>query len=259
MADSLGLRYQHRENRFTDFKDNPLLLKMYSRPGPALAVGDVNGDGRDDVLVGGAAGESASLFVQQSTGFACQPVLAEDAAYEDTGLLLFDADSDGDADLYVVSGGAEAADSVGYQDRLYLNDGQHWVRSTHLPNIRSSGGPVRGADVDRDGDIDLFVGGTVSPGHYPNSPTSHLLINDGGAFTDRTPVALRKPGMISDALWTDFNNDGWPDLMLVGEWTNILFFRKPAGYAGTLHRTYRTEQHVRLVEQPHRRRLRPGR
>ena len=230
VTDSLGLGYEQRENRFIDFKDNPLLLKMHSREGPALAVGDVNGDGADDLVVGGAAGQSARLFIQQSGKFEQQPILAEDAAYEDMGILLFDADRDGDSDLYVVSGGAEyPASSPRYEDRLYINEGGQFVRAPNLPAGTASGGAVRGADVDRDGDIDLFIGGKVSPGRYPESPTSRLLINEGGNFVDRTPPALRQPGMLSDALWTDFNNDGWPDLVAVGEWTEILFFINRAG------------------------------
>lgn len=230
VTDSLGLDYHHTENHFIDFKDKPLLLKMYSREGPAMTVGDVNGDRQDDLIVGGAAGEAATLFIQQQGTFRPQPILEEDSAYEDMGLLLFDIDNDQDQDLYVVSGGSEhPADSKLYEDRLYINQGKRFVRSYDLPRDTGSGGPVRGADFDRDGDIDLLVGGKIAPGRYPQAPMTKLLVNESSKLTDQTPPALRQAGMISDAQWTDFNGDGWPDLIAVGEWTDILFFINQKG------------------------------
>ena len=220
------------------------MLKMYSQEGPALAVGDVNSDGADDLIIGGAAGQTTTLFVQYAGKFERQSILAEDSAYEDMGILLFDADNDGDADLYVASGGAEhSPSSPRYEDRLYYNENGKFVRTDRLPKGTVSSGTVRGADFDRDGDIDLFVGGKITPGRYPEPPRSRLLVNEGGTFADRTPSVLQQPGMLSDALWTDFNNDGWLDLIAVGEWTEILVFvneegtLKPyteaAGLAGT--------------------------
>ncbi|WKN44932.1 VCBS repeat-containing protein [Tunicatimonas pelagia] len=225
ISDSLGLNYQHVENRFTDFKDNPLLLKMYSREGPALAVGDVNGDQADDIIIGGAAHQKATVFIQKQGKFETRPILEEDSAYEDMGVLLFDIDNDKDLDLYVASGGTDHPHQPQfYEDRLYINTSGKWVRSGDLPADIHSNGTVRGADFDRDGDIDLFAGGKISPDDYPESPTSSLLMNDNGKLIDKTPSALRHAGMISDALWTDFNGDGWLDLIAVGEWTEIMFF-----------------------------------
>ena len=230
VADTLGLCYHHTENRFADFKDDPLLLKMYSREGPALAVGDINSDGKEDIVIGGASGQPAILFTQQAGRFTRQSVWKEDSAYEDLGILLFDADNDNDSDAYVVSGGTEhPAQSRWYEDRLYINTGSGFVRSPYLPKVTSSGGPVRGADFDRDGDIDLLVGGKVSPGRYPEPPATQLLVNEGGTFTDRAPSFLRQVGMISDALWTDFNGDHWPDLIVVGEWMPLTFFVNEQG------------------------------
>jgi hypothetical protein len=149
---------------------------------------------------------------------------------EDEGLLLFDADGDGDQDLYVVSGSMENFQTPApYQDRLYLNDGkgQFSLDANALPDTKASGSCVRASDFDGDGDLDLFVGGRVVPGQYPASPDSYLLMNEQGVFKDvtagRSPE-LKKAGMITDAVWTDFNGDGKQDLIAVGEFTPIMFF-----------------------------------
>jgi hypothetical protein len=229
LAEGVGLSFKHQENDFIDFKNNALLLKMYSREGPGVAVGDVNGDGLDDLAVGGAAGQPTTLFVQRNGRFT-KTELPLDSPCEDLGLLFFDADGDGDDDLYVVSGGSEWPDGdARYQDRLYLNERGRFVKSDRLPPLRSSGGAVCAADFDRDGDLDLFRAGKVKAGAYPEAPRSALLRNEGGRFVDVPTPGLNDVGMISDARWTDFDNDGWPDLLLVGEWMPVTFFKNEQG------------------------------
>ncbi|NJO02100.1 MAG: VCBS repeat-containing protein, partial [Bacteroidia bacterium] len=185
---------------------------------------DVNGDGRDDVYVGGAAGQAGQLFIQQPNGtFQAKP-FTKDAAHEDLDAAFFDADNDGDLDLYVVSGGNEFENGdVRLQDRLYVNDGQgNFQRNSQaLPPLAFSGSCVRPADIDQDGDLDLFVGGRQMPGQYPLPASSVLLENQNGQFIDitttRIPV-LKNLGMVTDAQWTDYDQDQDPDLLIVGEW-----------------------------------------
>lgn len=233
----LGFHYKHEENRFNDFERvSPLLPRMYSRGGPGLAVGEADGKNGLDVFVGGASGSPGTLFLQEEGGtFTKQPINVEDAAYEDMGALFVDVDRDGDQDLYVVSGGNEHRADTLYQDRLYLNDGAgHFTRGRNaLPSITSSGGPVVGTDYDRDGDIDLFVGGRYASGAYPSVPASYLLENEAGRFTDQTQTlapGLGAAGMVSAAVWSDFNGDGWRDLIVVGEWMPLTFYENDQGY-----------------------------
>ena len=239
IADGRGLRFSHEENPFVDFEREPLLPHMLSRQGPALAHGDIDGDGLEDVFVGGARGQAGALFVQRSDGSFGRVLLAAfeaHRAYEDTDALFADLDADGDEDLYVVSGGAfEAQDLSAYQDRVYVNDG--WGMFAHdaraLPDMPSSGASVAAHDFDADGDVDLFVGGRVLPGRYPLAPRSYLLENTGGRFADVTAAAseeLLAPGMVTDALWRDLDGDGSAELILVGEWMPIRVFRYGYGH-----------------------------
>ena len=232
---SLPLDYRHREEDFVDFKYEPLLPRRYSQDGPGLAVGDVNGDGADDFYVGGAKGQAGRFFVQEATGNFITYPLPGDSLYEDMGAVLFDADQDGDRDLYVVSGGNEfVANHPGYQDRFYRNDGRgHFTRdSTTLPTITASGSCVEAADYDQDGDVDLFVGGRISPKQYPLPAASYVLRNEGGRFVDVTAEVappLTEIGLVTDALWTDFDQDDQLDLIVVGEWMPITFLRNEDG------------------------------
>jgi hypothetical protein len=243
---ALKIDYTHQENDFADFKRQPLLPHKYSANGPGIAVGDVNGDGLDDFFVGGASKSAGKLFLQSISSankpvFTSHPVDAEGKEEEDMGTLLFDADNDNDLDLYIVSGGNEhPSRSALYRDRLYLNDGKGNFNkdSLALPDFSSSGSCVVAADYDRDGDLDLFIGGRVVPNAYPFVPQSYLLRNDTDTrtgkirftdVTDSVSPALRSVGMVSAALWTDFNNDGYTDLVVVGEWMPVSFFENKAG------------------------------
>ncbi len=230
----VGIRFEHRENDFVDFHRERLLPKLLSTEGPFMAVGDANGDGLDDAFIGGAKGQAGRLLLQRSDGtFAAgDPAPFErDRISEDLGAVFFDADGDGDLDLYVVSGGSEFSDRVpALQDRLYRNDGRGGFRKAEggLPDMHASGSRVAAHDFDADGDIDLFVGGRVVPWRYGIDPPSVLLANDGrGRFTDvtsRVAPQLAEIGMVTDALWEDVDGDGRADLVVVGEWMPITVF-----------------------------------
>src|SRR5213078_3885247 len=193
VTDQVGLPYTHRENDFVDFDREPLIPKLLSTEGPMLAVADVNGDGLDDMFIGGAKGQAGKLLIQQPDGrfvSSNEKLFEADATSEDLGAVFFDADGDGHPDLYVVSGGSEfSPGSPALQDRLYLNDGRGKFRKAvgSFPPEDVSGSRVVAADYDGDGDVDLFVGGRVVPWHYGADPKSTLLQNDGhGHFTDVT-------------------------------------------------------------------------
>ena len=234
-----ALPFVHHENDFVDFDRERLLPKLLSRQGPDVAIADVNGDGLDDIFIGGAKDQAGALMVQQRDGrFVAtnQQLFEQDRASEDLGAVFFDADGDGDRDLYVVSGGSEySEDSPALQDRLYLNDGKGNFRkaSGALPAETVSGSRVAAGDFDGDGDIDLFVGGRLVPWKYGVAPRSTLLRNDGhGHFTDVTATlapGLEQAGMVTDALWTDVDRDGKLDLVVVGEWMPITIFHNGGG------------------------------
>ncbi len=228
-----------REREFDDFSKQPLLPNKLSQLGPGVAVADINGDGREDLFLGGACGWPGALYLNEGGtryGTDIDGPFDPDAISEDMGALFFDCDGDGDQDLYVVSGGYEAKEGTSLlRDRLYLNDGRGNLAKAegHLPDLRDSGGPVAAADFDRDGSIDLFVGGRMIPGRYPVSPKSRILRNDGsGKFSDVTSEVapqLLESGMATGAVWSDADNDGWLDLLVCYEWGPVRFFRNRDG------------------------------
>ena len=229
---NVSIDYTHNENtNFEDVLREPLLPHDLSKEGPTVAVGDVNGDGKEDVFVGGALGSVGTLYLQGDgfTKASSQPWEA-DIKQEDIGTLFFDADGDKDLDLYVVSGGSEfAKEAPELQDRLYINDGAgNFTKATDaLPAEISSGSCVKAADYDGDGDMDLFVGGRLIPNYYPYAPTSSILQNNNGKFTNVTATAakdLAQIGLVKDAIWADINNDKQQDLIVVGEWMAVSVF-----------------------------------
>ena len=231
--------YTHRENTFFDYSREPLLPHQLSAEGPALAVGDVNSDGLDDVYAGGAKWQAGALLLQQRDGtFLTTPTVAfqADSLDEDVDAAFFDADGDGDLDLYVVSAGNEFwGEQEPLQDRLYLNDGQGRFEGAadRLPRFFENGACVVPGDFDGDGDLDLFVGSRVVARRYGVPPGSHLLRNDGtGRFedvTDDLAPALAAAGMVTAAAWTDYDGDGGLDLIVVGEWMPVRVFRQEDG------------------------------
>ena len=225
--------YKHTERVYNDYKDQILLPHKLSQNGPGIAIGDVDGNGLDDFYVCGAAGQSGMLFIQGNNNvFSKRTLSKNDKQFEDMGALLFDADNDGDLDLYVVSGSYESSMLTRpYQDRLYLNNGKGGFKKSKdlLPEMNSSGSCVLAADYDGDGDLDLFVGGRVIPGKYPYAPKSFILENNEGKFTDVTSEiapGLSEIGMVTSGIWSDYDNDSDLDLIVVGEWMPITIFKK---------------------------------
>jgi hypothetical protein len=226
------IRYTQSKNALNDFKRQPLMVNPMSFSTPCMVKADVNADGLEDVFIGGGYGKPGQLYLQRKDAtfvMKTEPAFDADQKSTDAGAVFFDANGDGSPDLYVCSGGYDdikPGDGV-LQDRLYLNNGKgDFTRSTGaLPVMRSSKSCVKAADINGDGFPDLFVGGRVVPGRYPEVPESYLLINDGkGHFSDQTrriAPQLQHIGMVTDAGWTDMNGDKKPDLVLVGEWMPV--------------------------------------
>ncbi|MDP5140309.1 MAG: VCBS repeat-containing protein [Spirosomaceae bacterium] len=233
-----SIPYKHDENIYYDFSREPLIPFKVSVEGPKMAVGDVNGDGLEDFYVGGAKYQAGEIYLQKVTGFEQmkQAAFQADSIFEDVDVVFFDADGDKDNDLYVVSGGNEFYGEMIQQfDRLYINDGSgNFTRSsTALPPMFDNKSCVKPMDFDKDGDMDLFVGGRVVGYNYGKSPRSYLLVNNGkGKFTDQTEKLapeLREIGMTTDAVWADIDKDGDQDLTVIGDWMGIEIFENNTG------------------------------
>lgn len=229
---SSPIQHESKQLSINDFNRQPLLPWQFSYSGPSLAKADVNGDGFDDIWVGGGMNEASTLFIQKNDGSFYRKAISDfekDKSQVDSDAIFFDADNDGDQDLYVASGGFHELmpNDSKLQDRLYLNDGKgNFIRQPKaLPELLSSKSCVRASDVNQDGFLDLFVGGRLIPGRYPETPASYILINDGhGNFSDQTNTiasALKQYGMITDAVWVDMNQDQVNDLVVVGEWLPV--------------------------------------
>lgn len=241
VTEAYNIDYVHKEERYVDFNNQVLLPHMFSQKGPGIAVGDINSDNLEDFYVGGGFKQPGQFFVQKKDGtFANLPITTDKKYEEDMGVLLFDADGDNDLDLYIVSGSSEFdKGSKYYADRLYVNDGNgnYAIKLNALPNINKSGANVSALDYDQDGDLDLFVGGMLIPNQYPMPESSHIYRNettsqDNPQFVDVTKEVapeLLKVGLVSSSLWTDFNNDGLVDLIVVGEWLPVTFFLNQGG------------------------------
>ena len=232
-----GVSFKHIENYFDDYAVQVLLPHKESQNGPGLAVGDINNDGLDDFYVCGAKDQAGVLYSQDVSGHfkALSGPWGQDGKFEDVEALFFDFDGDSDLDLYVVSGGNEWPEgSPNYQDRLYENLGAMKFSKTKgkIPEMPSSGGVAVAGDMDGDGDQDLFIGGRILPGKYPSPPPSYLLINEGGVFKEATSErapGLQSPGLVTDAVWADFDRDGDLDLAITGEWMPIKLLMNEGG------------------------------
>jgi len=236
--DSL-IPFEHKENNFVDFKREQLLPHKLSTQGPKIAKADVNNDGMEDIFIGGAKGSGGKLLLQTKSGNfqeSNSEVFDRDKDSEDLGVLFFDANGNGKMDLYVVSGGNDyEVDDSTLQDRIYFNSGNgNYTRNdSALPKMLTSGSIVAAGDYDMDGDYDLFIGGRLLPGKYPKPSRSYILLNDGKRYfkdiTENANPELLKLGMVTDALWTDFNGNGQKDLIVVGEFMGVRVFENLNG------------------------------
>jgi len=228
--------FVHNQIPFNDFSIQPSIPYQYSQSGPGISVADIDGNNEMDVIIGGNKVQETSIFLQIDGEFSRKRLSGgPNNSQQDRGILLFDADNDGDNDLYLVKGGySQELTADQYQDKLYINDGNgdFTIHTTALPAMNSNGSCVKAADMDGDNDLDLFIGGNVLPGKYPFSSVSYILRNDSKngkiSFSDQTNSLckeLSNIGVVNDALWTDFDNDNKIDLIVVGDWMPISFFK----------------------------------
>jgi hypothetical protein len=230
-----GIAYAHTESDFNDFKSFRIHHRKISAEGPCLVAGDVNGDGLDDFYIGGAKGSLGALYLQVSSGGFRQVPFPDRTGYEDVAAAMFDANGDGYLDLVLGSGSLEFEDGSPFlQDVLYLNNGKGNFTAAPgaLPKMLTSTSTIATNDYDNDGDIDLFIGSRVSQVGYPKAPRSYLLQNEGGKFVDVTASiapALEYAGMVTSALFSDYNDDGFADLIVVGAWMPITIFENKGG------------------------------
>ncbi len=224
----------HKENKYNDFDYEGLIYKLLSEEGPALAVGDIDGDGNEDLFLGGANGQPGIIYKHLGNGNIrplTQLILQEDLGYEDTAAAFFDADGDGDLDLLVGTGGNQVGEEMTYRNRLYLNNGKgNFERSTQtLPSTFKNVSTIAPYDFDGDGDMDVFIGSRSVVGTYGVDPDHLFLENDGtGSFkdaTERLAYDLKDAGMITNAIWADMNGDNKKDLVTVSEWGTPKIFR----------------------------------
>ena len=237
-AQDIGLNFTHVENEFDDFSEEVLLPHKLSNNGPFSATSDVNNDGLDDIFIGGAANQAGVLYLQTKEGVFQKSNSTPweiDRLSEDLGALFFDVDMDGDTDLYVASGGSEfKSGNRLLKDRIYINDGYgNFIKNTKaLPNIFESSQAVKASDIDKDGDLDLFVGTRLIAGKYTFPASSYLLLNENGIFKEvQNTLApdLKQIGMVTDAVFSDIDQDGDEDLLVVGEWMEITVLENTNG------------------------------
>ncbi|MEW4923214.1 VCBS repeat-containing protein [Algibacter sp. 2305UL17-15] len=251
VTEKAGVRFKHHEQFYEDYDREVLLPQRYSQNGPFISKADVNNDGLDDFFIGGASGQSGVLYIQTTTGrfieSKSQPWKSH-KLQEDMGSAFIDVNNDGFLDLYVASGSNEwEENSKNYQDRLYLNDGKgnFTYSANSIPKLTNSGSCVVPFDFDKDGDTDLFVGSRVVPGKYPLTPKSTLLVNNNGILVDKTmdlAPELQNIGMVTDAIWADYDNDSDSDLVITGEWMPITIFENDNGKLSNKY-TQTTLQH----------------
>ncbi|MBB1286894.1 VCBS repeat-containing protein [Flavisolibacter sp. BT320] len=235
ITSSAGISFRHAEYEYNDFANQRLLPQKFSQMGPYLATGDVNSDGTTDFFIGAGGGFSGKLFLQGQNQFLANELANSTNPTDDMDCLLFDADGDGDQDLLLTAGDVQLPpDDSAYRPRLFLNNGKGQFTLNHaaIPaNAKTIAGSVSAGDYDRDGDMDLFIGGRVSS-QYPMSPQSFLLQNNGGVFSDVTKTAcpqLQQAGMITSSAWMDVDGDGRKDLVIAGDWMPLRFFHATGG------------------------------